>query len=95
MIVEQARIVVRPSHSTAFEQAVTEAERTVFSRAKGFRSLMLYHCIEQPDVYLLVVEWDSLEAHTVDFREGPLFIEWRALVSPYFQEPPSVLHYQL
>ena len=95
MIIEHARVVVRPGQGEAFEQAVAEAGETVFPRAQGFRTLALHRCIEEPDSYVCVIEWDTLEAHTVAFRGGPLFTEWRALVGPHFAEPPAVLHYEL
>ena len=41
----------------------------------------------------MVIRWKTLEDHTVGFRTSPLFAEWRALVGPYFAEPPSVKHY--
>ena len=94
MIVEHARVVVRPGQGEAFERAVAEASRTVFPRAQGFRALSLHRCVEQTDAYVCVIEWDTLEAHTVAFRGGPLFAEWRTLVGPHFAEPPTVLHYQ-
>lgn len=44
---------------------------------------------------MLTVEWDSLEAHTVGFRQSPAFAEWRALIGPYFAEPPQVEHFDV
>jgi heme-degrading monooxygenase HmoA len=51
--------------------------------------------IDSPERYLLMIEWDTLESHTVDFRQGPLFPEWRAIVGPFFAEPPVVEHFSL
>ena len=94
MIIEHARVVVRPGQGEAFERAVAEARRSVFPHAEGFRALALHRCIEEPDSYVCVIEWDTLEAHTVAFRGGPRFAEWRALVGPHFAEPPTVFHYE-
>jgi hypothetical protein len=41
------------------------------------------------------VEWDSLDAHVVGFRESDAFSAWRALIGPFFASPPEVVHYQL
>jgi heme-degrading monooxygenase HmoA len=51
--------------------------------------------IESPERYMLMIYWDTLENHTVDFRGGPLFAQWRAIVGPFFATPPQVEHYTL
>ena len=51
--------------------------------------------IESPDRYMLMIWWDTLEDHTVGFRGGPLFADWRAIVGPFFAVPPSVEHFSL
>ena len=52
-------------------------------------------CIEQPSRYMLTVVWSSLEAHTVDFRGGPLFPQWRANIEGLFEASPQIFHYQV
>ena len=49
--------------------------------------------IESPDRFVLLIQWETLEDHTVAFRGGPLFAEWRAIVGPYFAAPPAVEHF--
>jgi quinol monooxygenase YgiN len=51
-------------------------------------------CIEQPGQYALLVSWTSLEAHTRDFRSGPLFPQWRGYINGLFAGQPTVFHYQ-
>jgi quinol monooxygenase YgiN len=51
-------------------------------------------CIEQPARYMVINIWTSFEAHTVDFRGGPLFREWRSHINGLFEDPPEVFHYQ-
>ncbi len=51
-------------------------------------------CIERPGRYMLTVNWTSLEAHTVDFRGGPLFAQWRSHITGLFENPAEVFHYQ-
>jgi len=45
--------------------------------------------------YVLMIFWETLEDHTVAFREGPLFPQWRAIVGPLFAGPPTVEHFTL
>ena len=68
---------------------------TVISQAKGFRGYKVNKGIESPERYILQIFWDTLENHTVDFRGGALFPQWRAIVGPFFAQPPVVEHFVL
>ncbi|MDZ5696633.1 antibiotic biosynthesis monooxygenase family protein [Chelativorans sp. M5D2P16] len=94
MIVEMARIVVKPGMETAFETGVAEAA-PLFRRAKGCRAMALRRSQENPALYVLVVEGETLEDHTVQFRESEDFQTWRRLVGETFAEPPEVEHLNL
>ena len=61
----------------------------------GFQGATVNACIESPERYVLQIRWATLEDHTVGFRQGPLFTEWRAIVGPFFAQPPLVEHFQL
>ena len=91
MITEIAQIDVKPGTEADFEAAVAKA-RPLFLRAKGGQGFELHKSIEKPQRYRLIVQWETLENHTVDFRGSPDFAEWRALVGSYFASPPEVEH---
>jgi len=95
MVLEIADIRIPPGRNAEFEAAVRRGVETVIGRAEGFRSWSVRKGIESPDRYLLMIEWATLEDHTVKFRGGPLFAEWRAIVGPFFAAPPAVEHYPL
>ena len=94
MITEIAQIDVKPGTEKDFEAAVAKA-KAAFGRSKGFHGFELHRSIEKPQRYRLMVKWETLENHTVDFRGGPLFAEWRAIVGPFFAVPPVVEHFTL
>src|SRR5260221_1090761 len=60
----------------------------------GCKSIRVSRCIEKPEQYMLAVTWTSLEAHTVDFRGGPLFPHGRSHINGPFQRSPRVFHTQ-
>ncbi len=91
MITEIAQIDIKPGSEKDFETAVGMAQ-TIFKRCKGWKSFELHRSIEKPSRYRLLIKWETLENHTVDFREGPNFAEWRALIGPHFASPPEVEH---
>ncbi len=57
-------------------------------------SARVERCIEQPEQYMLINIWTSLEAHTEGFRGGALFPQWRSHINGLFKESPVVYHYQ-
>ena len=95
MILEIADIRIHPGQNVAFEEAIQRGLASVASRAQGFRGAKVNRGIESPERYVLQIFWETLEDHTVGFRGGPLFAEWRALIGPYFAGPPAVEHFTL
>jgi heme-degrading monooxygenase HmoA len=91
MILEIAQIDVKPGMEAEFEAGV-RAAAPVFRRAKGCTSMTLQRSVEKPSRYRLVVGWETLENHTVDFRGSADFAEWRKLVGHCFAQPPEVEH---
>jgi heme-degrading monooxygenase HmoA len=73
---------------------LTAAKKAVpfFKSAQGCESFELSRCIETPNEFVLRVGWQTLENHTIDFRESDNFQKWRALVSDFFDEAPKVKH---
>jgi heme-degrading monooxygenase HmoA len=95
VILEVADIRIRPGEQAAFEEAVTRGVGTVISKAKGFGGYKVNRGVESPERYLLMIFWETLENHTVDFRQSPAFGEWRGIVGGFFAEPPTVEHFEL
>ena len=95
MILEVADIRIRPGQNAAFEAAIQHGIATVASRAQGFQGAKVNRGIESPERYMLQIFWDTLEDHTVAFRQSPLFAEWRAIVGPVFATAPVVEHFEL
>lgn len=95
MILELADIRIHPGQNAAFEEAIQRGLTTVAAQARGMRGFKVNKGVESPERYVLQIFWDTLEDHTVGFREGPLFAQWRAIVGPFFAAPPVVEHFEL
>jgi heme-degrading monooxygenase HmoA len=95
MILEIADIRIPPGKQAEFDAAILRGLTTVIGTAKGFRGYKVNRGVESPERYILMIYWETLENHTVDFRGGPLFAQWRAIVGPYFAQPPVVEHFEL
>jgi len=95
VILEIADIRIPAGQNAAFEVAIQHGLATVASQAKGFMGAKVNRGIESPERYILQIFWDTLEDHTVGFRQGLLFAQWRAIVGPFFSAPPVVEHFEL
>jgi heme-degrading monooxygenase HmoA len=94
MVLEIADIRIFPGQHDAFEQSVHIALVNVFPKANGFKGFNFKRSMESPDRYVLLLKWDTLENHTVEFRNSPLFSDWRGLVGKFFAVPPHVEHFE-
>ena len=95
MILELADIRIHPGQSQAFDAAIARGLNEVIAHAKGCKGFTVNQGIENPDRYVLQIVWDTLENHTVDFRQSEAFTQWRAIVGPFFAAPPVVEHFEL
>ena len=95
MILEHADIRIDPAKATEFEAAILRGASTVIAQAKGFKGFKVNRSIESAGRYILMIYWDTLEDHTVGFRQSPAFAEWRTIVGPFFLQPPVVEHLEL
>lgn len=93
MILEHALLPVRPGLATEFQRAFEQA-RPLIAAIPGFRSLRLSRGVETPDVFLLLVEWDSVADHTEGFRGSPQYQEWKALLHHFYDPFPTVEHFE-
>jgi heme-degrading monooxygenase HmoA len=91
MILEVAVIEVVPGAEHDFADAY-RGIRTVLTSTPGCRSARMTRGVESPSRFVLLVEWDSLEAHEQEFRGTDRFVKWRAAIGPFFASPPDVQH---
>ena len=92
MIVEQAVLSIRPGQAEAFEEAMRRA-LPLISATPGFLGIEVRPCLEMENRYLLLVRWETLEAHTVGFRGSDRYPPWKALLHHFYDPFPLVEHY--
>ena len=92
MILEMAVLNIVAGQDAEFERAMKSA-RPLIAATPGFRGLTLRRCIETPNRYVLLVDWDSVEAHEIGFRKSERYQEWRRLLHHFYQPAPLVEHY--
>jgi heme-degrading monooxygenase HmoA len=93
MILEVAILDVIESQTSAFESAFKDAEK-IISSMNGYISHELNQCLEKNNRYILLVNWETLEDHTVGFRQSPQYLEWKKMLHHFYDPFPTVEHYQ-
>ncbi len=94
MILEHARLSVRPGQEEDFLAALHDAKELI-ARTDGFLGMEVSRCMEDPSAFLLLVEWETLEAHTVNFRQGPDYEPWRLALHHFYDPMPTVEHFEV
>lgn len=92
MILEAARLNVKPGTAEQFEAAFRRAQAIIASMP-GYLSHELHRCIEVEREYLLLVRWETVAAHEEGFRKSPEYQEWKRLLHHFYDPFPTVLHY--
>jgi len=92
MVTEIASLRAKPGRRQQLREGLRLA-RSVIAQAPGYRGSTFYQGIEDPDAFILVIHWGSLEDHVEGFRQGPLFAEWRRCFSEHAEGPPQVSHF--
>lgn len=84
MVVEVAIFTTKDGHAEQFAAAYAQARESL-AGSPGCRSVRMTRGVEDPGRFVLLVEWDTLEAHTEGFRGSERFTQWRALIGPHFE----------
>ncbi|MEL6461170.1 MAG: antibiotic biosynthesis monooxygenase [Cyanobacteria bacterium J06621_15] len=92
MILEVAILDVKDGMSDEFERAFKQAAK-IISSIPGYISHELQECIEVQNRYILLVRWETLEAHTVGFRKSAEYQQWKQLLHHFYDPFPVVEHY--
>lgn len=92
MIIEHALLQLKPGQVDQFSAAIRIA-RPLIATQRGFQSIEVRPSIDHPDQYLLLVTWDSVEAHRDGFRKSPEYEKWRALLHNFYDPMPSVNYF--
>ena len=93
MILEVAILNVKIGLSADFEKAFKQAEK-IISSMSGYVSHQLQKCIEVENKYILLVNWETLEAHTKGFRASAEYQDWKKLLHHFYDPFPTVEHFK-
>lgn len=93
MILEVAILHVKEGLQNNFERDFKKASVYIQS-IDGYLKHSLKRCLEDKNKYILLVEWNSLENHTIGFRKSKAYLQWKNLLHSYYDPFPVVEHYE-
>ena len=93
MILEAALLEVKEELASTFESDFKTASKYI-SSIDGYISHSLNKCIEHEHKYLLLVNWEQLEDHTIGFRESEAYLSWKEILHKYYDPFPVVEHFE-
>jgi heme-degrading monooxygenase HmoA len=91
MVLEVAQFDIRPGAEAAFHAGYHSVAGALRESA-GLVSMRMTQGVETPTRFVLLVEWESLQAHQA-FRDSDRFAIWRGGIGEYFAQPPHVEHF--
>ncbi|MGM0923985.1 MAG: antibiotic biosynthesis monooxygenase family protein [Bacillota bacterium] len=93
MILEAVMLQVKDGMEAEYEEAFIRASE-IISSMKGYVSHELQRCMEAKGKYLLLVQWETLEDHTVGFRQSNEYQEWKKQLQHFYDPFPTVEHFE-
>jgi len=92
MVVEYIRYRIPAEQAGAFEAAYAQAG-AILQQDSHCLAFEIARGVEEPEHFIVRIEWDSLEGHEQGFRRSPRFGEFFAAVRPFFGEIEEMKHY--
>ena len=93
MVEEIAFLPIIEGKEAEFEEAIGRGINEILSKLSGVISINLRRGVESPSTYALLIQWETIEDHTVGFVQSPAFDEWRAIVGSFYSGAPTVEHW--
>lgn len=91
MIIERVELQIKDGMAEAFTAAMRERGLALLEAAEGSRSVKLGRGVENPNRFLLLVEWDEIDQHMA-FLKHPDHLTFRELTLP-FSEAGAMEHF--
>ncbi|MDJ0755143.1 MAG: antibiotic biosynthesis monooxygenase family protein [Ardenticatenaceae bacterium] len=94
MVVEYIRYRISSEKQNSFLEAYSKAA-SALDDSEYCLGYELSHCEEEPDRFILRIEWTSTEDHLGKFRSSPEFRAFLPHIRPYINDIEEMQHYQL
>lgn len=93
MLTERSELSIKQGQETEFATAMKNRGIALLSAVPGVVSVSIGRGVENPSKFLLLVEWENMDAHKA-FNQAPACTELRALIRP-FSQGGSMEHFEM
>lgn len=94
MIIEYVRYTVPAAVADEFVAAYWKAGQ-VLDADPHCVAYEVARGVEEPEHFVVRIEWDSVEGHEQGFRASPRFAEFFMAVQPFFADIEEMKHYEV
>lgn len=84
MLLERSELTITKGLEEEFAAAMAERGTPLLAALPGVESVSLGRGVENPQKFLLLIEWETMDAHTA-FTKAPTFPAFLEIIRPYSQ----------
>ena len=92
MVTEHVTLQIKADKTDEFEAAMRAGAR-ILETANGASNIRLMKGHENPDKYLLLIDWESVDHH-VEFTKQRGIEDFRSLIGGFMAGKPAMEHFQ-
>ncbi len=92
MVLERAEFTAQEGKGDAVAEVLKQRGLTLAATYTGCKSFRAIRCVEYPETFMFLAEWDSIEAHQAS-RLEPAHVEFRELLLPYAAGARETVHF--
>jgi len=93
MLIERAELLIREGQEDGFSAAMKVQGIGMLACVPGVVSVQMGRGVENPNKFMLLVEWESMDAH-VAYNKSPVCGEFRVLIGR-FSKGGSMEHFRM
>ena len=93
MLVERAELLIKEGLEQDFAAAITERGVPLLKSVPGVKSVKVGRGVENPHKFMLLVEWESMDAHSA-YKTTPSAVGLREVIGPY-SKGGSMEHFEI
>lgn len=93
MVTEIARFRAQPGKADELANGLMKGA-AIIKTAEGCESIKVSRCIEDDQLFIFQIEWETLAYHVDKFRGSPLYAQYRSHIAGLFVEPVDVNHFE-
>lgn len=93
MLLERSELLIKEGQEEAFSAAMKDEGVGMLASVPGVKSVALGRGVENPGKFMLLVEWENMDAH-IAFNKAPVCGELRKLIGR-FSRGGSMEHFRM